>query len=325
MHRLNIVIVTPALADANNGNWQTAQRWARLLSPAYRVRLATHWAEGDDGDVLIALHARRSAAAVAAWRHARPGAPVVVVLTGTDLYRDITHDATAQASLHSAHRLVVLNELGVQALPEELRAKARVVLQSCTARRPLVKTTRHLRALAVGHLRDEKSPQTYFDAARLLAHRGDIQLDHVGAALDPALGAQASALAAQNPHYGWLGALPHAQARRRIQAAHVLVHPSRMEGGAHVVTEALRSGTPVLASNIPGNVGLLGPDYGGYFALGDAVALAGRLQQLRDQPAMLQALARQCNARAALFDPAAEAATLLALLRDVLAELAVDA
>ena len=317
VHRLNIVIVTPALADANNGNWQTAQRWARMLAPTYRVRLAATWHSGDEA-LMIALHARRSAAAVAHWQAQRPGAPVVLVLTGTDLYRDIHDNAAARASLRSAQRLVVLNELGTQALPAALRAKARVILQSCAARQPLVKTVRHLRALMVGHLREEKSPQTYFSAARLLAHRSDILLDHAGAALDPALGAAALAVAAACPHYRWLGAVAHGNARRRIQAAHVLVHPSRMEGGAHVVMEAVRSGTPVLASRIPGNVGLLGAGYGGYFPVDDAPALATLLQRLRDAPTMLAGLQRQCQARAALFDPAHEAAALHALLAELL-------
>ena len=312
------MIVTPALADANNGNWQTAIRWARLLAPAYRVRLAASWAGGDEA-ALIALHARRSAPSVACWQAMRPGAPLLLVLTGTDLYRDIASDPAAQASLQAAQRLVVLNTLGAQALPPALRAKARVLLQSCSARQPLAKTSRHLRAVMVGHLRDEKSPQTYFDAARLLAHRSDILLDHIGQALDPALGAAAAALARSYPSYRWLGGLPHVQARRRIQAAHVLVHPSRMEGGAHVVSEALRSGTAVLASHIDGNVGLLGAGYDGYFALGDASGLASRLQQLRDSPAMLAHLQAQCAARAPLFAPAQEQATLLALLADLLA------
>ena len=315
------MIVTPALADANNGTWQTAKRWARLLTPAYRVRLAASWAGGDEA-ALIALHARRSAPSVACWQAQRPGAPLLLVLTGTDLYRDIAHDSAAQASLQAAQRLVVLNTLGAQALPPALRAKARVLLQSCSARQPLAKTSRHLRAVMVGHLRDEKSPQTYFDAARLLAgpaqRRHDILLDHIGQALDPALGAAAAALARTCPTYRWLGGLPHVVARRCIQAAHVLVHPSRMEGGAHVVSEALRSGTAVLASHIDGNVGLLGEDYDGYFALGDAGGLASRLQQLRDSPAMLAHLQAQCAARAPLFAPAQEQATLQAVLAELL-------
>ncbi len=309
--------MTPALADANNGNWQTARRWGRLLAGAYRVRLAASWDGGSEA-LMIALHARRSAASIERWRAQRAAAPLVVVLTGTDLYRDIADDAAAQASLQRADRLVVLNQLGPQALPLALRPKARVVLQSCAARQTLAKTPQHLRALMVGHLRAEKAPQTYLDAARLLKGRADIRLDHIGAALDPALGAQAADLMAQSPRYRWLGGLPHAATRRRIQAAHVLVHPSRLEGGAHVVIEAVRSGTPVLASHIDGNVGLLGEAYAGYFPQGDACALATLLQRLRDEPAMLRHLQQQCRARAPLFDPALESASLHALAAELL-------
>jgi len=312
------VIVTPALADANNGNWQTARRWARMLSAAYRVRVAADWDGGDEA-LMIALHARRSAASVARWRARRNGAALVVALTGTDLYRDIADDATAQASLRSADRLVVLNQLGGRALPADLRPKARVILQSSAARATLSKTPQHLRALMVGHLREVKSPQTYFDAARKLVHRDDILLDHVGAALEPALQAAAAALMAECPRYRWLGALPHDRARRRIQSAHVLVHPSRLEGGAHVVIEAVRSGTPVLASRIDGNLGLLGERYDGYFPVGDAAALATLLQRVRDEPAMLAHLQRQAASRAALFEPARERAALHQLVADLLA------
>jgi len=288
-----------------------------MLSAAYRVRLAADWNGGDEA-LMIALHARKSAASVAAWRVQRGVAPLVVTLTGTDLYRDIRNDPAAQASLQSADRLIVLNPLGPQALPAAWRPKARVVLQSCAARQRVDKTQAHLRAVMVGHLREEKSPATYFDAACLLAHRADIRLDHVGAALDPALGARATALAAKCPAYRWLGGLPHAVVRRRIQAAHLLVHPSRLEGGAHVVIEAVRSGTPVLASRIDGNVGLLGEHYDGYFPVSDAPALAALLERVRDEPAMLARLQQQCDARAEVFAPAREAAVLRTLVAELL-------
>jgi glycosyltransferase involved in cell wall biosynthesis len=106
--------------------------------------------------------------------------------------------------------------------------------------------------------------------------------------------------------------------RRHIQAAHVLVHASRMEGGAHVVIEALRSGTPVLASRIDGNVGLLGEGYGGYFPPGDDAALAALLQRCRDDAAMLSRLRAQCDSRSALFAPEAEAAGLHGLVAGLL-------
>lgn len=314
----SLVIVTPALADANNGNWQTAHRWAHLLSGHYRVRLAAAW-DGGDEHLMIALHARRSAASVQAWRARAGPRPLVLVLTGTDLYRDIDQDASALASLQAADRLVVLNELGLARLPAVLRAKGAVCLQSTPARQRLAKTPRHLRALMVGHLREEKSPQTYFEAARCLAARHDILLDHIGGDLDPALGAEARALTYSQPNYRWLGALPHAATRARIQAAHVLVHASQMEGGAHVVIEALTAGTPVLASRIAGNLGLLGNGYRGVFDWGDAAGLATLLAQARDDPAMLPALQAQCAARAPLFHPDHERQTLLNLLAALLA------
>ena len=311
------MIVTPALADANNGNWQTARRWAGMLAAAYRVRLAAQWSGGDEA-LMIALHARRSAAALQAWRAAHAQRPLVLVLTGTDLYRDIDIDADARRSLELADVLVVLNEHGARALPAALRARGEVVLQSCSEWRSRPRTTRHLRVLMVGHLRDEKDPATYWRAAARLAQRDDILFDHIGAALDPALGAQAAALAARQPHFRWLGALPHDATRRRIQAAHVLVHASRMEGGAHVVIEALRSGTPVIASRIDGNLGLLGDDHPACFEVGDDAALAALVTRARDDAAMLPALAEHGRRRAPRFAPECEAAALHRLLARLL-------
>jgi putative glycosyltransferase (TIGR04348 family) len=319
-HTPQIVIVTPALAAANNGNWQTARRWHGFLAPLYPTRLVASWPDRQaaNDSVMIALHARRSADSIAAW-HARYGSEALaVVLTGTDLYRDIRTDDTARHSLTLARVLVVLQALGAHALPAEHRHQARVVFQSMPVRRALEKTPRHLRALMVGHLRAEKSPETLYAAARLLADRADIRIDHVGAALDPALAAAAMATMADCPYYRWLGGLSHEQTRRRIQRAHVLIHASLMEGGAHVVIEAVTSGTPVLASRIDGNVGMLGDDYGGYFEHGDAGALAGLLKACRatqsDAAGLLQRLAEQSRSRATLFLPETERAAVRQLV-----------
>ncbi len=318
MHRPSIVIVAPSLTSATHGNEQTASRWARILKPDARVHVTERWRAGSE-DLMIALHARRSADSVAAWTTtAAPRRPLLLVLTGTDLYRDIDNDASAQASLAAADALVVLNELGIRRLPATLQGRCHIVLQSCSRRRPVPKPTHHLRALMVGHLRDEKDPQTAFRAMRRLADRDDILLDHIGAALVPSLGARAAALAAELPGYRWLGALPHGTVRRRIQAAHVLVHPSRMEGGAHVVIEALRSATPVLASRVDGNLGILGAGWAGCFEPGDDAALAALLRRARDDAAMLPALQAQAAAREALFAPEAERAALTRLVAGLL-------
>jgi putative glycosyltransferase (TIGR04348 family) len=317
VNKQTICIVSPALAQANNGNWQTARRWARLLAADWRVSLSKAWTPGtgEVPDALLALHARRSADSVAAWAAHHPDRLLVLALTGTDLYRDIAVDASAQASLRHAHRLIVLQDQAPRQLPMPLRDRCHVVLQSCSERRTLPKSDRRLRVVVVGHLRPEKDPATAMAAARLLGPDDGVVIDHIGAALDPALGEAALQTAAACPHYRWLGALPHGRTRERIQRAHLLLHTSRMEGGAHVVMEAVRSGTPVLASRIDGNVGMLGTGYRGYVPVGDPAALAEALRQLRRSqtgasPLMLADLQAQCALRSPLFDPASEQAAL---------------
>ncbi len=242
-----------------------------------------------------------------------------MVLTGTDLYNDILTDASAQASLHSAQRLVVLQESAPAALPAPLRPRAVVIFQSTSTRQTLPKTALRLRAVMVGHLRDEKSPQTLMDAARCIASHENIVVDHIGQAMTPHWQAQALATAQVCPHYHWWGALPREQTRTRIQRAHVLVHTSRMEGGAHVVMEAVCSGTPVLASRVAGNVGMLGADYAGYFDWDDSAALIGLLRRCRNlADPLARQLQAQCTERASLFDVAAERAALSKLISSLL-------
>ena len=296
-----------------------------MLRPAFQVTIAPSWS-GEPFDVMLALHARRSADSIAGWARAQGACAVApglgVVLTGTDLYRDIQTDALAQASLVYAEQLVVLQECAPEALPMAVRSKTRVIFQSATPRQTTVKPQRHLRAVMVGHLRDEKSPQTLFAAARLLKGHPDIFIDHIGDALDAELGRQAQTCAAESSRYRWLGGLSHEATRRRIQRAHVLVHTSRMEGGAHVVMEAICSGTPVLASKIAGNVGMMGPHYAGYFDHGDAQGLADLLLRLRTEQTHINSfhslLQAQCARRAPLFAPVAEKAALMKLVHALL-------
>jgi putative glycosyltransferase (TIGR04348 family) len=311
----SVVIVSPALAAANNGNWHTAQRWASFLQAVAPARIVKDWpdAHAAADTVMIALHARRSAAAIAQWAAQRGPRGLAVVLTGTDLYGDIHSDPGARRSLELAQALVVLQELGLGELPAPHRAKARVIYQSVPAREPLAKPRDRLLAVMVGHLREVKSPQTLFEAARLLRDRADIAIEHIGDAAEADWAQRARATARDCPNYRWLGARPHGATLDAIARAHVLVHTSAMEGGAHVIMEAVCSGTPVLASRVPGNVGMLGAGYEGYFAHGDAAALARLLAECRDSQSAddpsggrLARLRAQCALRAPLFAPEAE-------------------
>lgn len=318
--RASILVVTPYRHTANNGNWQTARRWAAFLRRAHRVEIATEW-DGSDFDAMIALHARRSAASIE--RFARTGRPLAVVLTGTDLYRDICDDRSAQRSLELADRLVVLQPQGLEALAPGLRGKADVIVQSARTLAPLPPRSSTFDLLLVGHLRPEKDPLTALRAlGRLPAERAPfdrLRLIHAGADHDPATGAGFRQAAAHDPRVSTLGALPHARARGLIRRGRLLLLPSLIEGGANVLIEAVTSGVPVLASRIGGSVGILGPDYDGYFEPGDDAGLATLIQRCQAEPAFLARLRAQCATIAPMLDPANEAAAVKRLADNLLA------
>jgi putative glycosyltransferase (TIGR04348 family) len=305
------------MAAANNGNWRTAARWAHLLAPHCRVIVQAADAPlPARADALVALHARRSRPAVTAWRAERGGAPLVVVLTGTDLYRDLAEgDRDALASVRDADRLVVLQGDAVRHVPKERRAYTHVVHQSARMLAPWPrKSTRRFNCVFVAHLRAEKDPATVFEAWHSLPRDAEITLTVIGAALDPALGEAARALAAREPRVRWLGMRPHAWTRQAIKRAHALICASRMEGGANVVVEAVTAGTPVIASRVSGNIGMLGEDYAGYFEVGDACALADLLVRAARSASFRAALQMQCASRAPMFGADAEREALLAVL-----------
>lgn len=290
-----------------------------MLSPAFRVILqAPNAPRPYAGDALLALHARRSHDAIVAWRQAHPSTPLLVALTGTDLYRDLpAGDEPARASLAAADRIIVLQDDASRYVPAALRDRCRVVVQSARALVPWPrKRDDRLHCVLVAHLRAEKDPQTAFAAWRLLPPALPATLTIVGAALDPALGRAARDLAADDPRVQWLGPRPHAWTRQAIKRAHALLVPSRMEGGANVVAEAVMCGTPVLGSRMSGNVGMLGGNYGGLFPVGDAHALADLVMRACADRRFLHRLEHECAGIAPRFAPAVEARA----LHDVVAE-----
>ncbi len=311
-------LVTPGTRDANNGNWRTAIRWAGLLRTRYRVIVQTAW-DGDPADALIALHARRSAASIAAFRDREPSRPIAVVLTGTDLYRDLGRTPEAGESLDRADRVVVLQDDAQSLLEPRWRRKSAVIFQSAKPIAPQRRSRTRLECIVVGHLREEKDPATVFRAVERLPAALPIRVRHIGAALDERLGRAAGELQRRDSRYRYVGALAHGLTRIAMARSHLLVHPSIMEGGANVIVEAVTAGTPVLASRISGNIGMLGRDYPGYFPVGDADALAESLVRFAGDPRALGALAAACRKRKPLFRPEAEARALRILVTQLLA------
>lgn len=313
---MKIAIVTPAAVGSRSGNRHTAQRWAAMLrAVGHKVCVATEW-NAAPTDILFALHARRSHASVLRYRQAYPEGNLVVVLTGTDLYRDIRDDAGAQLSLKLAERLVVLQEQGVDELPRQYRAKTRVIYQSARVKTRTITAKQLFRVCVLGHLREEKDPLRAAFALQLIPPEERIELVHLGNALSPALAAQAKALMLREARYRWLGGVAHSRALDWLGRSQLMVISSRMEGGANAIAEAVCAGVPVLASAIAGNIGMLGSGYPGYYPLADETALARLLTKALRHQAYYQSLKRGIAARRHLFRPQSEQAGLIRLLRE---------
>jgi len=308
--------VTPGTRTANNGNWRTAVRWAALLRDRYRAIVQSAWSSG--GDAMIALHARRSAESIVRFRRERATGRLAVVLTGTDLYRDLPASVEAAQSLDVADRIVVLQQDAQRLLAPAWRRKSQVIFQSAAPTIPRPKPRDRLDCVIVGHLRDEKDPLTLFAAIERIPRELPIRVRHIGAPNDDHLARAARDLAKRDRRYVYAGALPHGLARAAIARAHVLIHPSVIEGGANVVIEAVMSRTPVIASRISGNIGLLGHDYPGYFEPRDASGLAACLVKALVERGYLRVLSHACGERRHLFQPASERRSLRELVERLL-------
>jgi putative glycosyltransferase (TIGR04348 family) len=314
---VKIDLITPAPPGSRKGNRVTANRWARLLRQlGHRVRVGQQY-DGGPADLLIALHARRSFAAVERFRQTYPERPAVVVLTGTDLYDEIRTQPDARRALELAARLVVLQPLGVEELPAHLRPKARVIHQSAVAP-PAAGTPRRdvFEVCVLGHLRPVKDPFRTALASRALPDSSRLHVVHLGAALSPDMAAQARREAAANPRYCWLGDVPRWKALRILSRSRLLVQTSLLEGGANTLSEAIAAGVPVLASDIPGSVGILGAAYPGYFPAGDTNALAALLRRAETDSRYYNSLKAWCRRLRPLVDPARERAAWRRLLRE---------
>jgi putative glycosyltransferase (TIGR04348 family) len=314
---VKISLVTPAGKQSRTGNRTTAVRWARILRRlGHRVAIAEADETGD-ADMMIAVHAWRSAPSIRVFADRHADRPLVVLLAGTDIYRfQHSHPQETLGSMERATMLVGLHDLVHRAIPRRFASKLRIIHQSAAPlagdREP---SRRAFGICVVGHLREEKDPLRAALAARLAPRSSRLRVVHLGRAHDAGWAEAAEAEMGQNPRYCWRGEVPGWQVRRQFAHSHAMVISSVMEGGANVVSEAVVAGVPVIASKIDGNVGLLGADYRGYFPPQDTAALARLLQRIEAEPAFLRDLARQCAKRRPLFRQAHETAAWRAALK----------
>jgi putative glycosyltransferase (TIGR04348 family) len=312
---LRAVIVTPAPRNSTSGNRVTALRWAGLLRRlGAEVRIRERW-QGEACDLLVAVHAVKSADSVLAASAALPALRVAVLLAGTDVYPRFTAEPKTIAALARADLLIGLQSKAAAALPPELRCKVRTIVQSASAlpaaRGPV------FRAAVLAHLRPVKDPLMPLAALAHVPPTVELELVLAGRAMSPEAADAVRAAVAADARARWLGELRRRAARELLASSHVCIVSSSAEGGANVVSEAIAAGTPILATAIPGNLGLLGDDWPATFPVGDSV----RLGALLTRAAVDRAFYAHLLARTRLLQPAFDVSRELAAWRELLMSL----
>lgn len=281
------------------------------------VVVSESWS-GDDAAMLIALHAYRSHSSIIAFHEQYPDKPIVLVLTGTDLYRDMAVHSEVLHSMEVADQLIVLQSSALDSIPVHLRPKARVIYQSVQVDIPERVLSENFQVVVIGHLREEKDPFCIARSLPLLPFNSQIKVLHLGMAMNEEIERTAKGYSETLEHYQWIGEVSHADALKVLAQSRLMVISSRMEGGAHVVSEAIALGIPVIASDIPGNRGLLGDDYLGYYPVGDEAELASLLYRAESMPDFYSALKKQIDIRKDLVSPERERQSIQELMSQLL-------
>ncbi|MGA7079602.1 MAG: glycosyltransferase family 1 protein [Terriglobales bacterium] len=115
---------------------------------------------------------------------------------------------------------------------------------------------------------------------------------------------------------GELGTIPYRALHHLYRACHIYVTPAYAESFAHPLIEAMSSGLPVVASDLPVHREICG-DAGIYFPRFSPEALAERVLEIQESPELSEKLARNGLQRARDFSWSEHVDRLLALVQEL--------
>lgn len=300
---MKISLITPAKKYSRNGNRATALRWARILRGlGHRVHILVEY-EGQKTDLMIALHAWRSAKSIVLYRSIYPKGRLLLALTGTDINSYIhSHPSITLNSIEAADYLICLHSLVNTIISKEFHEKLRVIHQSAPPLKGYRKPTKlNFDICLIANLRNVKDPLRGAYALRELPASSRLRLIHFGKAETKFWEKKANTEMRNNPRYIWKGQKKGWEVRKEFTKTQLMLISSLNEGGANVVSEALVAGVPIIASRISGNIGLLGEKYPGYFTAGNAVSLRRILLKCEQEPIFMAKLREHCKVRAKQF------------------------
>ena len=319
--RMKILLITPALTNSRAGNRVTAIRWKNILTElGHRVTVKVSTDDitqtSKKNDTMLALHAWRSAASIDSFNQQFPQKPLIVALTGTDLYKFIhSHPKPTLRSIKQADALITLHDLAHLAIPKSARKKVQIIYQSAALiKRKANKNKRFFDVCVIGHLREEKDPLRTAYAVRKLPDDSRIRVKQYGKAHKPIWERRAKKEIQVNSRYKWYGEVPHWKINQLYANADLMVLSSKMEGGANVISEACTAGLPIVASDIDGSIGLLGSNYPGYYLCGNTSSLRELLIKAEMDKLFLARLTKACQAKANLFTYKKEKSSLKKLI-----------
>ena len=246
---MKIAIITPGsepfLQGLVTGNEVTARRWEEVLRKLGHDPVVLEQYGNEEADLLIALHARKSSASIEAFKESFPAKPLVVAMTGTDLYQDLPDDETVLRSLEIATHIVVLQPGWARysqriAPPEDDSDLSIRASRSCarSRKRPIVSRPASWRIFAMSRTRCSRpKPRPCSESVR-------VQVVHAGAAGFSEMEKRAKDAATKNARYRWIGPVPHEEARLLIARSHILLLTSHSEGGATCSPKPSRSAPP---------------------------------------------------------------------------------
>lgn len=312
---MNIRFLLPVTQSMRNGNVVTCERWRSFFEKLGHRVISSPATSEEPYDLLVVFNAYKNRQAILDARKRGLAARIVICLTGTDIYQALKNDPGAADVLFLADQLVVLQPLALNELPPSLHGKTMVIYQSFVAP-PVapVTTMESFDICVIAHLREVKDPLRTAMAARLLPPESKISVTLVGKALSDEFAAAAAHEATDNPRFHWIGEQPGERTTEILSRSRVLVLSSLLEGGANVVSEAVVSRVPVIATDIPCMRGLLGHDYPGLFPVMDTESLADLLLRAESDQVFYEELKERCRRESYKFDPALEEENLKALL-----------
>ncbi len=300
---MRVLVTTPYGIDSLQGNTITAKRIVSLLQESdLDAKVVSDGDDFSDADVLLALHARKSAHFIDEFLRLNSEGKVILYLTGTDLYADIPRGCPISArSMQLVDALVVSQDASLHSVPEQYRSKALAIYTSIQLPECELNSANEGVPIfsCIGHLRAVKQPFMAVKALQLLG--AEVQLKLLGNVVDEGMDDVVRDWQEKDHRFQWLGGVSHEEAIQWSNRSLITLNTSLMEGGANSIGESIVLGVPVLASRVEGNIGMLGGDYAGYFSVDSEQELADLMQRVLHDKVFLEHLRQQVKVRSVMF------------------------